>query len=175
MPVKFSVSVEELRPPALLQREYNRMVRASLEAAARYWIANFLPEHFKPGAATKYGYKARSANYEAIKRLARRVQMWPRTGQFVTAPKPSSPLVWTGALREALLGRQQFNIKATATSKRQAVTIALPIPHPIPPYLRDEIIRVTDAELEVLHRVASRELARQIANLPAIPNTKKLG
>ena len=76
-------------------------VRAASRAGAAYHHDKHIPQHFKSGAASKYGYKRRSASWQAFKR---------RVGAS------SLPLVFSGATAQEITGER----KITATSTRGA-------------------------------------------------------
>ena len=55
-------------PKARMQR-LPKNVSLVVKAAVRYWHTNMLPEHFKPGAAEKYGYAGRGMRYCEKKKI----------------------------------------------------------------------------------------------------------
>lgn len=64
-----------------------RVTKEALARVLRWWHAILLKEHFKPGAAAKYGYKPRSPRYLARKKR--------KLGHTI-------PLVHSGLMRRSL-------------------------------------------------------------------------
>ncbi|HET6325797.1 MAG TPA: hypothetical protein VFG04_14060, partial [Planctomycetaceae bacterium] len=89
---------------------------------------------------------------------AKRVRPWigKTRGDWVTAPKPVRPWVWSGLTMNQLLSKHpsEFNIKATATTKRQQVKVPLPVPHPVTTDHAGELGRLRDDEFKAMHQVA---------------------
>lgn len=83
------------------QRVLTVAVREAARAGAAYHHDKHIPQHFKSGAASKYGYRRRSARWQAFKR---------RVGAS------SLPLVFTGATAQEITRER----KITATSTRGA-------------------------------------------------------
>lgn len=162
---KLSIVIKQERPPELLQKNLNEIVRRVLVQVAQMWIVRFRELHFGPGAVQRYSYVARSAKYNAIKRRALTVKDWQ--GREVTAPKPPSPLVWSGSLRDAVLKKSpaDFNIVARATSNRQTVSVKIPIPHPLNPKNAGEIGRLIPSEVREMQEFAVQLFLAEIEKL----------
>lgn len=167
--ITFKTYIRKNKPPEIMQREFNSLVREALTEAAKWWIEHFLPLHFEPSAVRRYGYAARKAEHNAIKRRARMVKK-PGTAQtYVPAPKPPAPLVYTGELKREVLSRpvSAFKIKATATGKKQKVRVPVRIPHPINPKNSGELTKLVNEELKMMHFVAMETLKDLLANWQA--------
>jgi hypothetical protein len=165
---KLSIVIKQERPPELLQRNLNEIVRRVLTQTAQYWLVYFREKHFDPGAFQRYGYEARSAKYNAIKRRALTVKDWQ--GREHTAPKPPAPLVWSGSLRDAVLKKSpaDFNIVARATANRQTVSVKIPIPHPLNPKNAGEIGRLIPSEVRAMQEYAVKLFLDEIEKLKTI-------
>lgn len=70
-------------------RDRREVLRAAYSDAGLKWHQEYLPRHFKPSAAARYGYKPRSAGY--LKRKERKAIEGGR-----------SPLVFSGLLRRSV-------------------------------------------------------------------------
>lgn len=169
---RLNIKIRQSRPPELLLREWNRLVREALEEdVAPYWILNYLPLHFEPGAVQRYSYAARQEKYNRKKRTRDVVKI---KGKVVPLAKPTGPLVLTGELRTSLLGKtpEQFNSKATVTSKKWQLRIPLRIPHPINPRNSGELSRYIHEEISRLQMIAIRGINKRMAFLKKVKTIK---
>ncbi len=55
--------LKQSRPYGIVRDQWREIMRRAYEAVGRYWLENFLPLHFKSGAASKYHYAFRSEAY----------------------------------------------------------------------------------------------------------------
>lgn len=159
MPVKFSVRVRRFRPPEMMLRQWNDIIREALKEAAEFWIATCLPKHFEQGASQRYQYEKRREAYLRLKRIMEKVRPWigtKRQAAYIPAPKPPRPWVWSGMTIDKLLKRSpsDFNIQARATSKRQTVRVPLPVPHPTNPNNVGELGKMTRDEFRMMSEIA---------------------
>ncbi len=53
----------ENRPIDIVRDAWRTITREAYRAVGLYWVANMLPKHFQPGAASKYNYEYRSQAY----------------------------------------------------------------------------------------------------------------
>tara|TARA_R110000824_G_scaffold362783_2_gene550764 strand:- start:4998 stop:5516 length:519 start_codon:yes stop_codon:yes gene_type:complete len=96
-------------PQEAFGRKAKRDLRDTARHGAEYHAKRHLPSHFKPGAASKYGYRPRTKSYQQFKKRL--------TGR-------GQPLVFTGRTRDE--ATDTANQKITATSTRGAkLTIRL--------------------------------------------------
>lgn len=175
--IPFSVTIKQSRPPEIMQREFNGMVRAALLQVGIYWVKHFLPKHFEPGAVQRYSYTARKPKYNAKKYKAELLKL--PSGAKVRNPnfgqRQACPLVYTGEWRKLTLAKTpgDFNYKLTSTATKTMVRVPVPIPHPIPVKYANEIGRLTTDEMRTLHRVASEWLKMELSRWRA-PRTTKI-
>jgi len=150
------------RPPGVTMAGLRRQMPAVFGRAAGYWHEKFAPLHFEPSAMGRYRYAARSPRWNKRKRMRRARQISGRSGSgaqfgYLATHLPVAPLVWTGALRAAVVGRKAYPI-ASATGVR--------LPMKVPWYatrrftarkripMTDEVLRVTALELAELEELA---------------------
>ncbi|WP_166820517.1 hypothetical protein [Thalassoroseus pseudoceratinae] len=167
--ITFQTYIKKKKPADIMQREFNALVREALIEAAEFWIKEFLPLHFESSAVRRYGYAARKSYYNKLKRRARMILKPGTAQQYVPAPKPPGPLVYTGELKKEVLSRpvSAFKIKATATGKKQKVRVPVRIPHPINPKNSGELTKLVNEELKMMHRVATEALKERLAKWQA--------
>lgn len=53
------------------KRDFPKVMKASLADLVRFWHKNYLPRHFRTGAAARYKYKERTRKHKAEKRRKR--------------------------------------------------------------------------------------------------------
>ncbi len=53
----------ENRPLDVVRDAWRTITRKAYQAVGLYWVHNFLPRHFEPGAASRYRYEFRSLAY----------------------------------------------------------------------------------------------------------------
>lgn len=155
--IPISVKVKKIAPPEIKLRLLNNIIRDALYQAGVKWVTDYLPKHFEPSAVQRYQYGARNPKYNIIKRRMTRVRTWRRGkkgGDWIPAPDPKGPLVWTGNLRDSLLRKspQDFNIKATSSSSKHQVKVPCPLPHPMSAENAAELVRMNNEEFEVLQK-----------------------
>ena len=106
IPIKV-VTVHEEHPD-LSRRELHEVTRLSHYAMGRRWAEDLLAEHFLPSASSIFGYQRRSAKWLKKKALLASLgQADPNAA--------SSPLVFRGRLRDALLRTARNAIRAYPT------------------------------------------------------------
>ena len=115
------------------QKERNNVMRSAMVRVASYWVEEFLPLRFTE-YAVKLGYNP-AAKWEDYKMLMADSQKKTRkTYRRVMRPQPT-PMVFTGDMRKAALGRN--SIKATATRGNGTATIRMPFGHAVQPRISD--------------------------------------
>lgn len=107
LPIQITV---KSRPPEVSKRAWSAATKAGFQAAGKLWHEKFLPDHFKPGAAQRYSYRPRSRKYLEAKLKA------GRSGRAVDGGR--TPLVYTGLMRELLLGFPFFRAYPTRVTVR---------------------------------------------------------
>ena len=138
-------------------RALNSVVREGLVSAGIWWVENALPKHFDPSAVQRYDFEARNAAYLAVKRKMVKVREWEsgHRGQWIPAPKPPGPLIWTGKLRESTQrSPSSFAIRATATANKKFVKVPVPLPHPMSEANCSELVRMIQSEADAMGKVA---------------------
>lgn len=106
IPIKVEISGDT---PYLSVRATRRVLKGAYEVIGRKWLEDYLPLHFHPVAANRYGYTPRTSGTNKKKRrLAERGKV-EDGGRL--------PLVWSGVLRRAMLSHshrvQAFPTRAT--------------------------------------------------------------
>lgn len=150
--------IDVLDRSRITQRTWNQIFRDNLVRVGQLWVQEFLPKKFAPGARARYGFQPRSRAYEARKQRFADQRVAPvRVGSGIRImpgiPFTPQPLVYTGAMREQVMG-QQYTVRATATSRRQTVRIPIPLGHAVPAYVGAEIASVRRDELQKMHNLA---------------------
>jgi hypothetical protein len=84
---------------AIGRRDLAEMGRQSYAAAAELWLGTMLPNHFRPGASSKYRYRPRTAKYLRTKRRLATIGKVEDGG--------TQDLVFSGNLRRYLTQRKQ--------------------------------------------------------------------
>jgi len=135
-------------------RNMENATREALKDALVYWRRNFAKEHFETGAVNKYSYQARTKGYMLRKAKVKKHQR---------------PLVWSGTLRQAVLG--QFpQPRVTKTGSEIKGHMALRVPTytyytktksgtPSPPKY-DELVATSDQEADVLGQIIMSSIDR---------------
>lgn len=163
------IEIQEIGPPDIRKRLLNEIVREGLREAAEFWITHYLPIHFTQSAYSRYQYSARSQRYLAIKARAQKIRPWIGTsrGDWVAAPKPPRPWVWSGETIHQLLGMtpEEFTIKAIATTKKQRVEVKLPVPHPTSPDHKGELGKLTQDEFKQMHEIAFAYIRHELQKI----------
>lgn len=172
MMYRLNLKITQSRPPELLMREWNSLVREALEQdVAKFWIANYLPLHFQPSAVQRYSYAARTDKYLRRKRTKDKVKIKTKV---VPIWKPTGPLILTGELMNSLLGKspEAFNSKATVTSKKWQLRVPLRIPHPINPRNSGELSRLVKEETSKLQSLAIKSISNRMIFLKRVKTIK---
>ncbi len=165
IPIRVEIMAEDHLE--LRRRQLNEINRATHYAIGRKWSDSLLPDHFKPGASTAFGYKQRSTRY-----LNKKVRLASR-GQVEDGGK--SPLVFSGTLRRTLLGVRQL-VQGQPT--RTVITLHGPSYFHIRPRsgnrpnIGAEVIAVNDRHEKILNEEAERSWLKQYHRLQAIKRTK---
>ena len=166
------LKIEETNPPDIKKKLLNTIMRDGLQLTGEFWVEHFLPEHFKQGAQGKYNYELVSKVYAIIKNRAKRVRPWiGRTrGEWVPAPKPVRPWVWSGITMRELLSKSpsEFNIKPVATTNKQTVKVPIKVPHPITSEHAGELGRLTDDEFKVMHKFCFDYIVGELEKIKSI-------
>ncbi len=135
-----------------MKRGMRRFTKEALQLAVRFWHRRYLKEHFKVGAAGKYGYRQRGERYRRTKRKA--------LGH-------SAPLVWSGATRRAA---KRF-IRTSGTSRRGVGEMQVPwYVRMIPtgrkaPILGRELTTTTTAEVKRIAEFVAVETGKRLNNI----------
>lgn len=156
--------------------EFNKLLKQALHETGEYWVREYLPRHFRPGASQRYNYAPRSGRWQAIKHRARMGRQW-RNGREVLLPKPVAPLVWTGQLRDEVLGRpvSDFNIKTSGATGKARVHVPVKIPHPISKYHTGELTKLLPSEAREMARMAKAILDDLLDHAPSTTETVTIG
>ena len=191
IPIKTSLKVTT--DPRLYTRDHNRFVRNAYIEAAKYHHANHIPNHFKPGAIERYGYKPRTSMANAG--IFERVGLFPVSpGERRNAPYQQfkdklglPPNVLSGALRQ--MTGLQYKITATST---KGAKLTMPTPDYAGgstgrirpkagqdrPTTQQYNILARQAELEAITQRELDKLAEiieerytNLANTPGVPHT----
>ncbi len=179
--------------PTLYVADHNRFLRNGFIAAAKYHHDQHIPQHFKPGAIERYGYKRRTSMANAG--IFEAVGLFPwqpgeRRNQPYQAFKDKlglPPNVLSGALQQ--MTGLQYKITATSTKGSR---LTMPTPQYAggatgrirPKRGQDQIttqqynILARQAELEAITERELVQLAKvvderytNLANTPGIPRT----
>lgn len=141
----------------LTARAHNRAMKGTMGDVATAWNKKIKGRHFRSGAATKYGYKPRTAAW-----------MRRKLRSPIRAPDARLPLIYTGALKRQVL--RSRNIKAFPT--RATVDLQTPPyvksrPNPNGrgrnrPNMGQEITAITADEIHELDVVAEKSYERRV-------------
>jgi hypothetical protein len=165
--VTLKESLSRIKPPEVRAKEWNDAVRVGLVKAAEWLIENNLRRRkFKRDLQRVYGFAPRTARYQRKKTYARLVRE-PETGLMVQPAKPTADLVYTGRLRDFIMGRDpsQYRKLATATSNRVRVRVPIQVPGVSRgAYMRaeqfKELSKFTDSEYVEMRRIVVAEVSR---------------
>lgn len=132
-------------------RDKREVLRAAWADAGLKWHQEYLPRHFKPGAAFRYGYRPRTNKY-----LARKVRD-ARVGKATEGG--TTPLVYSGLFKRSVTGL------ATVRGFPSRFTVYMNAPSYVPqksrdqkqPPLAEEVTRMVPSEATSLaNYLASR-------------------
>lgn len=144
-----------------MKRKMRPIVKETLQLAVRFWHRRNLKDHFKAGAADKYGYRQRGQRYKQRKRRV--------LGH-------SAPLVWSGATRQSA---KRF-IRTSGTSRRGVGEIQVPwYVRMIPtgrkaPIMGRELTATTPAEVKRIAEFVAVETGKRLNTIKA-RRTVRLG
>ncbi len=168
--------------PLAMKRGWPKIMKEALSEAAGLWHRRYLPEHFRPGASSKYGYADRSAAYvdrksrrrsrPLLRRKSRRNKT--RTGPGVGGPAPRkrdpNALVFRGDLKRELTRRAVLS----GSSKRVRVVMdvggawygaARFLRRPNAPNMPSEITAITPAEERRIVKIIEQFAARKLESI----------
>lgn len=152
----FRAYIVQTRGMKISDRTLRKALVAGVELGVNHWIGWYLDDHFTPDAVRKYKYAARKASWNARKHRARRVR--DSSGNYRIAPKPPSPNVYSGEMREYVLSRRSsYAPKVTSNINRYVLKarFSIPIPHVVKKKFHNEITRMTQAEYTEIGRIAT--------------------
>ena len=136
--------------PKAMKRGLGKIVKEAMQEAGALWHRRYLPEHFRQGAASKYGYQKRTSAY--MKRKAR-YQGHQR------------PLEFKGDLKREATRMAHI----TGTSKRVTVNVSVPWyvnrawkTRSSMPDLEKELTKATSGEERRLARVVEQLSTRKL-------------
>jgi hypothetical protein len=154
-----SVQIEANRKFMVLfsRKRQNEVIRNSLDAAGAFWANLFLPKRFTNYARTALRYNP-SAAWETAKRQLTDSQ---DDTKRAVAPQPM-PLVYRGEMRKAALSR--WRLASVATSRKQVLTVRIPLGHAVRKHTAATITYVPRLELQRIVEVFSKVMPQQIAN-----------
>jgi hypothetical protein len=142
------------------QKEQNNIMRAAMYRTAFYWVEMFLPLRFSDYSVDRLGYNP-TANWESFKSIMAASQKKLRkTYRRVMAPQPI-PMVFTGDMRKAALGRN--SIKATATKGKGVAAIRIPFGHPVQAKLSNLFRKLPPKEMEALQSAFKAAFSASLA------------
>lgn len=148
MTVQFGVTIQT---DLVTKRTFSRIAREGRRGLMERHHKRVIPRHFRPGAASRYGYRRRTGSY--VRRARRLNPNW-------------RPLVLTGQLRRIMTDTGNPNHRITATQKRGRLKLSAKS-HPfmrrggnpwrgrrgtgngrLSDRIREELETVTDAEVQ---------------------------
>jgi hypothetical protein len=142
------------------QKEQNNIMRAAMYRTAFYWTEIFLPLRFSDYAVDRLGYNP-SARWEDFKSImADNQKKLRKTYRRVMRPQPT-PMVFTGDMRKAALGRN--SIKATATKGKGVTAIRIPFGHAVQSKLSNLFRQLPPNEMEALQAAFKAAFAASLA------------
>lgn len=157
MTVKASITIDGVA--ALKPEQVRAAGRAALRKVGRKWIDTMLPIHFTNVAFSRYGYTKRDPGYRFRKRTR------GNNGQS-TAIGEDKPLVWSGQSRTSAK-QARFQLE-NGTAGTVAGSVIINAPALNLRYagstidMRDEVTRVTQAEVEELASLFVTEFEREL-------------
>lgn len=151
--------LREDRPPDVALRAWRRDIsKVANTEVGEYWHKKYLKGHFKPGAAEKYGYRARSAAYlRRKKRQAEKGAITKVSGQIVDN-------VFTGKMRAAVLRGHTTRgyptrVTITVTGPKYLTTRFYKVDQPNKPA---EIMAITAEEERDLAEFLARRIGKHL-------------
>jgi hypothetical protein len=164
------ITTKFTKPPEASVRQWRACMKEAFEEQGRVWHSEFLPRHFEPYAAAKYGYQDRGKKYQQYKELAAR-GLGPYRYQGPVLEGGKVALVFTGLLKRTMI--EPARIRAFPTR----VTIRMIGPRYITmkpyktrqPDKAAEITTVLPAEQRKLDKVLGDEVHKRFAEAPGEP------
>lgn len=149
-------------------RAMREIGRTANRKTCMFWVVEYLPGHFEPGADTKYGYKPRSSKYQRAKER-QAARKGPTRRQVRKGGKVD--LVYSG-LMERIMTRQRPSIRAYPTRAVADIVgpsyISLRPKDPDHPHKAAEVTATirpeVDAIAEFFGRVSTRLIDEHHAN-----------
>lgn len=126
--------------PGMKRSDWNKAKKEAWRRVGFVWLRKMLPRHFRAGAAARYGYDPRTAQY--LKQKRRRV------GHI-------QPLLLSGILKRQVLSPARQRVAATSKN----VTIRLRH-DPRTSTVHAELVKVTASEVKELQSLYHQELAK---------------
>jgi len=126
--------------------EFGSVRREGLQEIARLWHTGYLPLHFREFAASRYGYQARSRQYQRRKRR--------RQGH-------ARPMVWSGRMERDLQSAAQIIADPDSAEIRMASRARALNLHG--PQFREELTAVAPEEADRFARTLDDYIGRHMA------------
>ena len=157
--MKLNTTITYSHDPADEPKRMDSAVRSGLQTALVHWRREFAREHFEPGAVTRYGYQSRTKLYMLRKAKAKKHQ---------------KPLVWSGTLRQMVLG--QFpQPRVSRDGGKQTGSMVLKVPGytfytktksgtPAPPKY-DELVTTNSHEAGIMQAIIAETIDRMMSRV----------
>lgn len=157
MPVHIGLDITLERPPDVMARKFSDMTKAGMGKLALRWNDKYLPLHFKPGAAQRYGYQPRKPSTNQRKRRAAAKGLAKQGGRL--------PLVHSGNLEAAMARGGVLRVfPSRVTLTKPAGPYLTDRPRNGRPNMMRELAALHPSEktklAEVFERVVMREMAK---------------
>ena len=166
-----SVQIEANKKCMVLfsRKAQNTVIRNSLDAAGRFWAEVFLPKRFTNYAKNVLGFNPSRAWENAKRKL-----VFSQGEKQALDPQPT-PLVYRGEMRRSALNR--WRTASIATSKKQVLTVRIPLGHPVKKHIAQLITRCPRLELQRIVEVFAKVMPQQVANAhgPQLPQSRPSG
>lgn len=144
------------------KRDLPKALKFSWARAGALWHKRFLPQHFTPRGATKYGYGPRAKGY-----MRRKMAGYKVDGRRIAGHR--NPLVWSGKSKElasirdiratgARGGHARVVIHARGLNRRNPKTVS-------PQTMREELLTITGDELQIIVRQFSKDMVSALNRL----------
>ena len=154
-----SVQIEANRKFMVIfsRKRQNEIIRNSLNAAGEFWANVFLPKRFSNYAKTVLGFNPAHEWQNAKRRLV----FSTHADKQAQDPQPT-PLVYRGIMKRTALSR--WRAASIATSKKQVLTVRIPLGHAVKKHIADIITRCPRLELQRIVEVFAKTMPQQIGN-----------
>lgn len=169
-PISVQIEANKKFMTLLSRKRQNEVIRNSLNAAGRFWAEVFLPKRFTNYAKNVLGFNPSHAWENAKRRLVF------STGSDKRALDPQpTPLVYRGEMRRSALSR--WRTASIATSKKQVLTVRIPLGHPVKKHIASLITRCPRLELQRIVEVFAKVMPQQVGNAygPQMPQPRPSG